>query len=768
MPEQLQSITCVAQDIRQSKTNTWYAGTGEFLGNSAGGGGDANYRGDGIYKSVDGGNTWDQLESTVVETPESNASNFQFIYNLVTNPISNDDILYAATIGALLVSEDGGEAWSMLKGDFSDEMSKVTDVAITSNGLVYTTFSQTSANSAEPSADAGIFLSLDGQFFDDITPDSIPDGFDRIVMSIFEGDENIVYFLGHCDDYGLTNHFLFKYIHVEQNPTWVNLSDNLPYFPNSPDYNFDSQNAYDLCINIKPDDEQTILIGGTCLYRSTDGFTSNNNTAVIGGYDNDAEPIPLIENSWVDQHVICFLPSNNDMVFIGNDGGVRRIIDVAQNEPVWEELNQNYATTQFYTIAVDPTLDTEPKFLGGLQDRGCWGAEYDDFPNWEMYPLAGDGSYCAITDGGDPFYISFQEGAVIRIFDDDIETRVDPADVDGSNYLFINPFILDPNQDSVMYQLAGDIIYRNHNLNGIPFEDDEDPTMINWEAISSTELSDDQYTAIDVSTVSANRVYAGTGSATVNRIDDALDNPVVTNMSSDEFPDEAYVSSIAVDPEDADHVAVVFSNYEVKSIFISEDGGENWESISGNLEEYPDGSGDGPSVRWANWLTGLDTKILFVGTSIGLFSATYLDGDNTVWMQEADDLIGNAVVDMMDIRQSDELIAVATHGLGVFYAQYSNPIFVENTEFNSSIELLQNYPNPVLGETTIAFTLEKDTKISLSLYRISGELIKEIASGAYPAGSHTVTFNARGLSASNYIYRLTTEREVSSKTMQVL
>ena len=292
MPEQLQSITCVAQDIRQSKTNTWYAGTGEFLGNSAGGGGDANYRGDGIYKSVDGGNTWDQLESTVVETPESNASNFQFIYNLVTNPISNDDILYAATIGALLVSEDGGEAWSMLKGDFSDEMSKVTDVAITSNGLVYTTFSQTSANSAEPSADAGIFLSLDGQFFDDITPDSIPDGFDRIVMSIFEGDENIVYFLGHCDDYGLTNHFLFKYIHDEQNPTWVNLSDNLPYFPNSPDYNFDSQNAYDLCINIKPDDEQTILIGGTCLYRSTDGFTSNNNTAVIGGYDNDAEPIP--------------------------------------------------------------------------------------------------------------------------------------------------------------------------------------------------------------------------------------------------------------------------------------------------------------------------------------------------------------------------------------------------------------------------------------------------------------------------------------------
>ena len=319
-----------------------------------------------------------------------------------------------------------------------------------------------------------------------------------------------------------------------------------------------------------------------------------------------------------------------------------------------------------------------------------------------------------------------------------------------------------------MYLLAGDVIYRNHNLDGIPFEDDEEPTMINWEALMSTEIFDDQYTAIDVSTVPANRVYAGTGLATVNRIDDALNNPLVTNISSDEFPDDAYVSSIAVDPEDADLVTVVFSNYEVKSIFFSSDGGENWESISGNLEENPDGSGAGPSVRWASWLTSFDTKVLFVGTSVGLFSTTNLDGDNTNWVYEAEDLIGNAVVDMMDIRQSEELISVATHGLGVFYAHYSDPVFVENTEINSRIELLQNYPNPVLGETTIAFTLAKDTKISLGLYRISGEFIKEIASGAYQAGRHTVTFNTSGLSASNYIYQLKSEGDMASKTIQVL
>lgn len=768
-PEQLQSITCVAQDTRTGETDTWYAGTGEFLGNSAEGAGESGYLGNGIYKSVDGGNSWDLLESTDVDSPESFVSNFQYIYNVATDPLSIDDRIYAATIGALLMSGDGGVSWYTLKGEFSDDMSKVTDVAINSSGLVYTTFSQTSYYSGEPSSDAGIFISQDGVSFEDITPDFIPVGFDRIVISIYEGNENIVYFLGHCEDYGLTDHFLFKYIHDEQNPTWVNLSDNLPYFPSNPDYNFDSQDAYDLCISIKPDDESIVLIGGTCLYRSTDGFTSLNNTAVIGGYDFDKEPLPLYENSWVDQQIIRFLPSNNDMVFIGNDGGVRRIIDILQDEPEWEPLNQDYATTQFYTIALDPTIGSDPMFLGGLQDRGCWLTEFDNIPNWELIPVAGDGSYCAITDGGNPIYISTQGGVVIRIFDEDIMTRVDPADAVGSNYVFVNPFILDPNQNSVMYQLAGDVIYRNHNLDEIPIEDNEDPTMINWEALISTQIVGDQYTAVDVSTVPANRVYAGTGfSTTVIRIDDALDNPMVTNISSDEFPVGAYVSSIAVDPEDADRVTVVFSNYEVKSIFFSSDGGENWESISGNLEENPDGSGAGPSVRWASWLTSFETKVLFVGTSVGLFSATNLDGDNTNWVYEAEDLIGNAVVDMMDIRQSDELIAVATHGIGVFYAQYSNPVFVENTDINTSITLSQNYPNPVLGETTIAFTLEKDTKISLGLYRISGEFIKEITSGAYQAGKHTITFNTSGLSAGNYIYQLRTEEDMVSKTMQVL
>ncbi|MFK5857500.1 MAG: T9SS type A sorting domain-containing protein [Bacteroidota bacterium] len=81
---------------------------------------------------------------------------------------------------------------------------------------------------------------------------------------------------------------------------------------------------------------------------------------------------------------------------------------------------------------------------------------------------------------------------------------------------------------------------------------------------------------------------------------------------------------------------------------------------------------------------------------------------------------------------------------------------------------MQNYPNPASGETTIAFTLAEKTNISLSIYSITGELIEEVISGLYESGRHTITYNTGGLSASSYIYRLKTNKTVTSKTMQVL
>ncbi|MEM9024470.1 MAG: hypothetical protein AAGB22_12050, partial [Bacteroidota bacterium] len=68
-PEQVYSITSIVQDTRPGKTDTWYYGSGESIGNSANGRFSANYLGNGIYRSTDNGLTWEPLPSTFSDTP---------------------------------------------------------------------------------------------------------------------------------------------------------------------------------------------------------------------------------------------------------------------------------------------------------------------------------------------------------------------------------------------------------------------------------------------------------------------------------------------------------------------------------------------------------------------------------------------------------------------------------------------------------------------------------------------------------------------------
>ena len=74
-PNQLHNVTYVSQDTRPGKENIWYFGSGELRGSSASGG-EAYYQGNSIYKSIDGGLSWDSLSSTATNTSFDNDFNF--------------------------------------------------------------------------------------------------------------------------------------------------------------------------------------------------------------------------------------------------------------------------------------------------------------------------------------------------------------------------------------------------------------------------------------------------------------------------------------------------------------------------------------------------------------------------------------------------------------------------------------------------------------------------------------------------------------------
>ncbi len=683
------SITCIVQDPRLGKHNTWYYGSGEFRGNSANAGG-AFFAGKGVYKSINGGRTWRLLESTN-DGDVNSISPFDIINSIAIHPISGD--LYVATLNGIHRSKDGGNSFEEVLAGGVDN---ITEVSITSTGQIYGTIEV----SGDPNA--GFFTSPDGDNWTAITPTSIPLAYGRTVMGIDPSNENSIYFFSNI--IGTNSAFLYKYDADASTPEemWIDLSANLPIEIGGRVGNLNLQGNYNMVVKVSPADPNLVFIGGTNLYRSTTGFTTPaGQESWIGGY-SPLNNVSIYPDQHPDQHVLLFYPSNPNKALSGSDGGVAVTEDItttlSAEEPVdWISLNNGYITTQPYHVSFDPEANSDD-LLAGFQDNGTWFTDSTDPTEPWIDDFSGDGSYNAIADGGRTRYVSSQRGNVYRLnFDEtgafESFTRVVPARVDG--FSFIAPFVLDPNNDNIMYFPAGRTIWRNNNLDEIPLFSNA-TTTVNWVGLTNSQIpiSDNpdftsRITALDVSQYPiANRLYYGSNEGGIYRMDNAnLDGQEAVDISTGKGLPAGFVNDINVDASNADRVIVTFSNYGIISLFLTEDAGETWTNISGNLEENADGSGNGPSVRSTAFLGGSQglfgsrLQKVFAATSTGLYYTNRLNGERTRWIKESF-AIGNAVTDEVKTRK-DGFIAVAAHGNGLYSARF--PIFNELPELSISV-----------------------------------------------------------------------------------
>ena len=752
-PASLYNATCVIQDTRAGKEATWYHGTGELRGNSASNTG-APYRGDGIFKSTDGGRTWVSLPSTAGGTSNNFNSPFQYIWKIIVNTHRDDiDEIYAAAFGGILRSKNGGASWTTVLGD--DLLSEATDttdfngtpytryndIAITADGVFYAAVGTHTGEGFIPSK-GGIFRSLDGEHWTDISPAGFPSEVRRIVFGSWSGNERIMYFLMDSDPYRL-----FRYEETADltgRGSWTDLSMNIPDFEgeNGP---YNSQGSYNMTIAIHPSSDNVVYLGGTNLYVSSDGFRSDDNTHWIGGYDPDGGNRPY-SGHHPDQHEIRFVPSDPDKMYVANDGGIYLTTNNLSTRPVWQDRNSGYITSQFYTIAV--AKGTGNSIIGGLQDNGTYvGQGGIGNTRWEDF-AGGDGGYAYFTKNGIYRYASFQNGTIYRYRYNGGTlagiSRIDPAgggQTPGREYLFINPYVLDPLNNNVMYMAGGDVIWRNNNLSQAPDGDDK-PTTIGWTRLEATEPAESIITALEISTTPANRLYYGTLIGDLYRVDNANASVEVTKLDRTGLPENAYVVCIAVDPTDADHIIVVFANYNVRSIFRSIDGGQRFEDISGNLEENPDGSGSGPSVRWAEIIPLSDGSFrYFVGTSAGLFSAHTDLSEISPWLQEGEEIIGRAVVRMMDYRADDGWLVVSTHGNGAYETFIEDALFFQPDVPASPLATRPAFPNPFSDQVIIRFAAARDGEGAVAIVDASGRLVSIPLQGYVYAGENAVSWD---------------------------
>ena len=759
-PGQLQSVSCAAQDTRTGHTNTFYYGTGEGVGNSASAVG-APYRGNGIFKSTDDGLTWNLLSSTSNKTPQSFGSPFDYVWDIAVDPSNlTQDVVYAALFGEIVRSSDGGNSWNIVLG--GNGTSVYSDVAVTNSGVVYAALSKSSDTSS------GIWRSATGLkgSFKKITPAGWPSSYNRIVLGLALSNQKVLYVLAETPGGGKLDNSLWKYTDGAASP-WSDRSNQIPALGKNGD--FDSQGSYDLLIKVKPDDENFVIIGGTNLYRSTDGFATQIDTnGWIGGYSK-ANNNSSYANQHPDEHSLVFLPSDPKVMYSGNDGGISKTLDNTATPVAWVRSDHGYITSQFFSVAMDMSATDDSTIIGGLQDNGNYYYNSNQaMGDWQVLPFGGDGGITAVANNKTSIYIETQNGSVERLIANSNNfATVTPKN--ASNFLFIAPFALDPNNSNIMYMPANDTLWRNSDLAGIPLNS-INPTDVNWTPIANPNSAGNVISAVAVSTSPSNIVYFGDEIGKVFKIaDGSAKNPSVTDITGTNFPNDAYVSSIAVDPENADNVMVVFSNYGVISLYFSSDGGTSWSAVAGNLEQNPDGSGDGPSCRWASIIHNNKMLYYFVATSTGIYSTPLLNDMNTVWSQEGTNSIGNIVCTMVRARSTDGKIVVATHGNGVYASNIiSTGIENQNNGKPKSFELSQNYPNPFNPSTVINYSTPRESFITLKLYDITGREVKTLISDVKPAGNYSYHLNGSALASGVYFYSLTAGNYTQTRKMILL
>ena len=753
-PGQLHGMTCVTQDRRSGKTAIWYAGTGEIRGSTTN---DTRwgslYRGDGIFKSTDDGDSWTLLPSTSSGTPQVSDA-FDFVTSVATNPanLGQDEVLAATHLG-IYRSTDGGGAWTRVLASDSG----YTDVAITPQGVMYAAIRNGSA--------LRVMRSTNGTTWALISPGSFPTAAGRIVFGLAPSNPQVVYvFVQGVNTAPQANgHQLWKYVYVSGDGsgaggTWANRGGSLPV-------DINTQGGYDMVIHVRPGDENFVIVGGTDLFRSTNGFATNATTVVIGGYA--FWPYAFHHP---DLHGGGFSPANDGIYYSAGDGGIAKAHDITLADMEWESLNHGYNVTQFYSVSIAPDAGSD-RILAGAQDNGSQMGDAPGASDWVM-AFGGDGTIVEVSPAiSDRLYTQYQGGQMQR----QTWSGADLADItpgDAANQLFVNPIALDPNDPARLYYAGGTIseggsrIWRNDSA---PIADNS----FGWSNLPATDVGNGgdhvrRISTIGLSTANAaNVLYLGTMDGVAFRVDDAhTATPTVTNISPPGLNAGArsggFVRCIAVDPTNSSRALLAFGNYNFPSLWYTTNGGATWTDVEGNLA-----GAAGPSVRWATMVDLDGTIEIFIGTSIGLLSTTALNGASTVWTQEATSEIGNVLIATMDYRPSDRTLAVGTHARGVFTTQFAPPVAVEDDVAPARVALEAPFPNPVSRTATIAYRLPRASDVSLKLYDVSGRTALTVVHSREDAGRHQVQIPTQQLRAGTYfaVLRADGRRETRSLTV---
>lgn len=607
------AISCIVQN--PLNLNEMYFGTGEGWYNI-----DA-IRGLGIWKSTNGGNTWSQLSST-------NNSNFYHIQKIAIHPVTG--AIFAATRSSgVMRSTDGGNSWLQVLGPPTTIDVRAADIEIAADNAIY-------AGMGGVIWTDGIYKSTNNgnNWVKLNTPISgfPPTGFGRLEIACAPSNPARVYVIAsNSVNYGILGIFRSD----NGGTSFVSLPLPVDADPLiGADYTR-SQAWYDLASGVDPNNADVFYVGGIDLFKTTTGGASWQQISHwYGGF--------TFQEVHADQHAIVFKHGSSNHIYFGNDGGVYYTNNGTASIPTLRSKESNYNTSQFYGCAIHPGANVT-HFLAGAQDNGSHRFSSSGI-NSTTEVSGGDGAFCNI-DQNQPQFQWTQYVYNSYFTSTDGGNSFTAVDLNGDGQ-FINP---------TDYDDTTNIMYCGNAAGGyLRWDNPQSGSTSNVVTVSG--FNGASVTAVRVSFTTRNRVFFGTDSGTVVRVDSAHTGTSKTGTVISAGLPRGYVSCIELDPANDNHILVTYSNYGVNSIWESINGGTSWTSVEGNIPDMP--------VRWIIF-NPLNTDQALAATETGVWSTDNLNGNSTNWGPSNDGL-ANVSTHMLQYRMSDKMIIAATHGRGLF------------------------------------------------------------------------------------------------------
>jgi photosystem II stability/assembly factor-like uncharacterized protein len=624
--------------IAPSDPDIVWAGTGEPNNRQS------STWGDGVYRSLDGGETWAHMG--LRET--------HHIGRIVIHP-RNPGVVFVAAAGHLFGANaerglyrttDAGQSWrKVLAGD---SVTGAIDVALAPDGrTLYAALYQRQRRGfgfVGGGPGSGLHRSRDGGDTWERLTTGLPTGVQgRIGIAIAPSQPSTVYAIIEAKDGGV-------FRSDDQGTTWTRQS------PLNPRPMYYSQ------LRVDPQHPDRVWVLGTELHKSIDGgrtFTTEHTG----------------ERIHVDHHALWIDPADGNHMMLGNDGGLYLTYDGAR---AWDFVD-NLPIGQFYDIDVD---DRDPYVIfGGTQDNGTWGVPVRTWngvgiTNADVVNVAyGDGFY-TVTDPADPRYLyaNSQGGRAYRVHLATGEERgIRPVMPDAADTLRFNwstPMLRSPHDPRTVYYGANRLF---RTRDGGQSWDVVSPDLTRnqpWRRLpimgmtrDATTLSRDDgvsdygtITAISESPAARGTLLVGTDDGHVQLTTDG--GATWTNLSARfRLPGPRWVSKVLWSRHDARTAFVAFDGHYdddmAPMVFRTGDGGATWRSVAGDLPP-------GHPVKTLAEHPG-NRDVVFAGTEFGLYVT--FDG-GTSW-KHAGGSLPRVRVDDIAIHPTHRDLVLGTHGRSI-------------------------------------------------------------------------------------------------------